>query len=162
MRSIVLILGVAFSSVLTGCGDGLPKPVPVSGKIMFKGNPVEAAQVTFHASTATSGRSAAGTTGKDGTFKLTTINTDDGAAPGEYIITVSKQEAKTGGSEPIDINKEGGPGAAYGAAMAAAGSGKMDSFMKDTLPAKYGKPGESGLTRTVVKGDENNFTIELK
>jgi hypothetical protein len=161
MRSLVLILGVAFSCVLTGCGDGLPKPVPVGGKIMYKGNPVEGAQVTFHSSTATGGRSAAGTTGKDGTFKLTTVNTDDGAAPGEYTITVSKQEAKTGGSEPIDITK-GDPSAAYGAAMAAAGSGKMDAFMKDTLPAKYAKPGESGLTRTVVKGEENNFTIELK
>ena len=165
MRSIVLVLGITLSFVLTGCGgDGLPRPVPTSGKIMFKGKAVDKAQVTFHATTTTGGRSASGTTAKDGTFKLTTINTDDGAAPGEYTITVSKVEAKRPGVDynDIDINAEGGPGDAYGAAMEAAGSGRADPNLKDALPPKYAKAGESGLTRSVVEGEENNFTIELK
>lgn len=163
MRALALSMVAGLVFIVSGCGgDGLPKPVPAGGKITLNGNPVEGALVTFH-SKGGSGRSATGKTGPDGTFKLTTVNTNDGAAPGDYLITVAKQTAKDGSSGgAIDINAGGDPGAAYAAAMASAGSNKPDKNMQDAIPAKYGNANESGLSRTIVKGEANDFTFDLE
>jgi len=106
-------------------------------------------------------RSASGNTDKDGNFKLTCVNTDDGAVPGDYVVTIAKQEAKGGGSSSVDISS-GNFGADYGARMGAAGSGNMAKVMKELLPAKFADAAESGLVRTVVKGDKNDFTFDLR
>lgn len=147
--------------LISGCNSsGSVPPVPVSGKVTLEGKPVEGAIVTFLTKTG-EGRSASGKTGADGAFKLTSINTNDGAPPGDYIITIAKTEMKgadSGGG--IDISK-GDYGAAYGAAMAAAASGNMSKVQKDLLPKKYASAADSGLTRTVVKGDANDFLFDL-
>jgi hypothetical protein len=161
MRALFLMIPVLALS-LSGCGGASTPPVPVTGKVLAGGKPVEGAIITFLSQAKEGGRSASGRTDKDGTFKLTTAKTDDGAPPGEYTITIAKQESKTGGGNaPIDINASGGPGAAYGQAMAAAGSGNMSKVMKDLLPAKYASAATSGLTRTVVKGEKNEFEFDL-
>lgn len=159
MRALFVLMSViAFS--LAGCGSGSNPPVPVSGKVVLEGKPVEGAVVTFH-SKDPGGRSASGRTGSDGTFKLTTVKTDDGAPPGDYVITIAKQESKVpGGNAPVDISK-GDYGAAYGQMMGAAGGGNMSKIMKDVLPAKYANAADSGLSRTVVKGEPNEFDFEL-
>ena len=88
----------AVLAVTAGCGgSSLGTPVPVTGKIIYQGQPVEGAQVTFHAKADTGEegavrRSANGRTAADGTFSLTTFKTGDGALPGDYVITVSKIE----------------------------------------------------------------------
>lgn len=158
MRGL-LVLSCLISFCLVGCGgDGFEKPVPVSGKVVLNSKPVDGAMVTFHSKSG--GRAASGNTDKEGNFKLTSVNTDDGAAPGEYAITVVKQETKDGGSSSVDISK--GYGEDYGKMMGAAASGNMSKVMKDLVPAKYASAADSGLVRTVVKGDQNNFTIDLK
>ncbi len=157
---LAVVLSCLLTFILSGCkGDGFEPPVPVTGKVTLSGKGVDGAMVTFLSKAAL--RSASGNTDKDGNFKLTCVNTDDGAAPGEYVVTISKQESKTGGSEAVDISS-GNYGADYGARMGAAASGNMANAMKDLLPAKYASPAESGLVRTVVKGDKNDFTFDLK
>ncbi len=151
----LLVLGFA------GCGGGSIAPVPVSGKVALKGKPIEGALVTFHSGGTGGGRSASGRTAADGTFKLTTNRTNDGAQPGDYTITIAKQESKSGGSSGVDISS-GDFGAAYGQMMGAAGSNNMAKVMKDVLPAKYASAASSGLTRTVVKGEENVFEFDLE
>jgi Carboxypeptidase regulatory-like domain len=157
MRTYLLLSIVALA--FSGCGGESSPPVAVSGKVSMKGKPIEGAVVTFHASA--QGRSASGKTAADGTFKLTTNKTDDGAKPGEYTVTISKQEAKTGGSSGVDITK-GDFGAAYGQMMGAAGSNNMAKAVKDALPAKYASAASSGLSRTVVKGEKNEFEFDLE
>lgn len=157
MRTLKMLLLSAVACTL-GCGGSLgPPPVPVSGKVTLGGKPVEGATVTF-LSTA-GGRSASGKTGGDGSFKLSTINTDDGARPGEYNVTIAKIESKLGGKE-TDVEK-GEYGDDYDAMMMGAASGDMSKVLKNNLPEKYASPTGSGLSRSVVKGEENNFVFEL-
>ena len=157
---MAVFLGSLLSICFVGCGggDGFPPPVPVSGKVVFAGKPVEGAAVTFLSKSG--GRSASSNTDKDGNFKLTSVKTDDGASPGEYAVTISKQEAKGGGSATVDISK--GYGENYGKMMGASGSGNMDKVVNQVLPAKFADPLESGLVRSVVKGDKNEFNFDLK
>jgi hypothetical protein len=159
MRAMTIMFAM-ISCGLVGCGgSSLPPPVPVSGKVTLAGKPVDGAVVTFLSTDG--GRSASGTTGSDGSFKLTTINTNDGARPGEYTVTISKTESKVGGAAEIDV-AAGEYGDAYGAMMgAAAKGGDMSKVMKSMLPEKYANAAESGLKRTVVKGEENDFLIDL-
>lgn len=155
---VLMMMFACFAFGLSGCGDGLPKPVPVGGKVTFSKKPVEGALVTFLSKGG--GRSASGRTDAEGNFKLTTINTDDGAPPGEYTITIAKQESKVAGGNSVDV-ASGEYGAAYGQMMEAAASGTMDKVMKNNLPEKYANAADSGLIRTVVKGEENNFAFDL-
>jgi hypothetical protein len=156
-----LMLLVPLLTIVAGCGGGRERPVPTGGTVMFNKKPVEGAVVTFISKGG--GRSASGKTAADGTFKLTSINPNDGAVPGEYMITIAKQEMKgaEGGGGGVDISS-GDYGAAYAAGMAAAGTNQMSKLMKDQLPKKYANAAESGLTRTVVKGEDNNFAFELE
>ena len=158
MRMAVL-LGSMLSFCFVGCGggDGFPPPVPVSGKVVFAGKPVDGAAVTFLSKSG--GRSASGKTDKDGNFKLTSVKTDDGASPGEFAVTISKQEAKGGGSATVDISK--GYGENYGKMMGASASRNMEKMINQILPAKYADPLQSGLVRSVVKGDKNEFDFDL-
>ena len=152
-----LIVGLLLAGVV-GCGGEPDPPVPVSGKVLYGGKPVEGATVTFLP--AESGRSASGKTGADGAFTLTTNKTNDGAKPGEYVVTIAKVEAKGGGDGGVDISS-GDYGAAYAAGMSAAATNSTNKMLKDALPAKYGDPKQSGLTRSVVKGEVNEFEFDL-
>ena len=148
---------------LVGCGgDGLPPPVPVSGTITLKGKAVADATVTFLSTDG--GTSASGKTGSDGTFKLTTVNTDDGARPGEYTITIAKVDSKFGEDDMMNVNDDGSMdfGDAYGKMMDASATGNMSKMMENQLPAKYAEAGTSDLKRTVVKGEANDFAIDLE
>jgi hypothetical protein len=65
------------------------------------GKPVENATVTFMPQQGGSGKQATGQTGPDGSFQLTTRNTNDGALPGEYRVTevppaTNMRDAKAG------------------------------------------------------------------
>ena len=162
-RAVLLVMCLPLASCI-GCGsnDGA-NPVPVSGKIMFRGDPVEDARVTFHATGTEGARSASGRTNARGEFSLTTFDTDDGAIPGEYTITVTKADA-TAMSASMEIDAEGDSfGADYTAAMEAAARGDDKSIpgADSTLPEKYASAAESGITRSVVAGQRNEFTIDL-
>lgn len=143
-----------------GCGgSGFPDPTPVTGTVTHQGKPVEGAKVTFLSQTG--GRSASATTDASGKYSLTTFNTNDGALPDEYTVTIAKyDEADTGGS--ID-DTQGAMGSDYDAMMtaSASGSGGIDKEASK-LPAKYADAAESGLSRTVAEGQPNEFNFELE
>ena len=92
---------------LAGCGEDpgvtdRPATVPVSGVVTLGGNPVEGATVTFHAGVpapgqTAQGNSAVGQTDAEGRFQLKTFEANDGAVPGEYVVTISKYEAAASG-----------------------------------------------------------------
>jgi hypothetical protein len=157
-QATVLTLTVA----LIGCGSGgdFADTVPVSGTINLGGAPLAGAKVTFVVK-GTEGRSASGLTDDSGKFKLTTFDTDDGAIPGDYVVTVSIPKADPE-SDAIDISDgDGDFGEAYEAGMENASEGGKTEDVYARVPSKYGQPATSGLDRTVGKSGKNEFTIDL-
>lgn len=87
-----LLLGFALS-LLSGCGDGRPSRVPVSGRVMIDGKPLAKAGVRFYP---TGGRSSAGKTDADGRFVLTCYEPNDGALVGSHQVIVAAIEEISG------------------------------------------------------------------
>jgi len=81
---------------LVGCGQSDPPQVavfPVTGKVKLVGGEVPAsARLVFHAVTRSEalppGVAPSAIVDKDGSFKVGTYGTGDGAPPGEYKVTV--------------------------------------------------------------------------
>jgi hypothetical protein len=84
------IAGLALAGA--GCGKGKSKPIPTEGTVTLDGKPLADAQVVFHPLEG-KGQVASAITGSDGSFRLTTTNTGDGAVPGDYKVTVRKKTA---------------------------------------------------------------------
>lgn len=151
--SMVVIVGACVVGAL-GCGlktrlEGL---VPVEGTVTFQGKAVEGATVVFVPATAAT-RAAVGRTDAAGRFSLTTKDPGDGAAPGPYLLTVSKTEA-TGGLSTAEAEQW---------------SRRRENFGKypprpkitELLPKKYKVANTSGLQTTVSPG-QNTVDITLE
>jgi hypothetical protein len=87
------IAGVVGLSVwFAGCaGDsGRPKVAPVSGKVTQNGKTLTMGDVTFTPTGGMpgTGHVATGQIGPDGSYRLTTFNTGDGAVLGTHKVTV--------------------------------------------------------------------------
>jgi hypothetical protein len=86
------MLALAFLLPLLGCGPkgiAVPKTVPVSGSVLVKGRPVANVRVTFHPQFDI-GRvpfTPSGVTDRNGQFRLSTGAPNDGAPPGNYVVT---------------------------------------------------------------------------
>ena len=79
------------AAALASCGDGRVAVYPAHGKVLDeKGKPAAGAVVTFHPVAPPGGgvEAVSGTVGADGTYRLTTYETGDGAPAGEYVVTV--------------------------------------------------------------------------
>lgn len=139
-----------------GCGHGGPNinPQPVGGVVLFNGEPVEGATVSFtpeRTGADAEGVPAVGRTGVDGTFQLRALHSGRpftaGTAVGQYIVTVVKQDIPAL-SDPELVNN---PPPVMPPAMLEP---------RDLLPATYGSTVKSPLRAEVIKGD-NNFQFEL-
>jgi len=147
LGSAALVTGLA----LLGCGDGtgLSPRYAVSGKVTYKGMPVEKGTINF-APVAADGRAAGGQI-DNGYYTLTTLAPNDGALPGKYRVTVlSKERDETKLKE-----------------VAKGGQFHHDpSFFeankkaKSLVPSKYGLADTSGLERE-VKAQSNTIDIDL-
>src|SRR5712692_350445 len=92
IRKRSALLGSFLSAViLTAAGCGGDKTVKVEGLVTLDGNPLPGATVSFMP--VGEGRAATGQTGADGSFRLGTFGTDDGALAGEYKVIVVVSEA---------------------------------------------------------------------
>lgn len=91
---------------------------------------------------------AAGRTDAEGTYTLTTFQPDDGALPGEYRVTVTKQEVPTEFAEEAEA--------------APAGEDEEElAAPKSLLPEEYADVEQSPLTATVAEA-ENTVDLELE
>jgi hypothetical protein len=155
----IALLGVP----LFGCGgESLPKRVPVSGSVTYKGKAVEGATVGFLCEGAP--RMASGITDKDGKFTLTTYEPNDGAIPGKHTVTVTKMDKTSDLMEAQDRNANADPeaaGDAYGKAMARAAKDPKQGA-KDVLPAVYSSPTTSPLRETVNETGPNVIPIQIQ
>lgn len=150
LRSLLLLLGI-LAITLSGCGGGSgPETVPVTGTVLLDGNPVVDADVTFMAEGAS--HAASGKTDAQGKFSLKTMD-KEGAVLGTHAVTIVKVEA----GDTADMTEED-----YVKQMEASkGGSTVPLESKSKLPAKYGSTETSGLTRTVKKGEKNDFKFEL-
>jgi hypothetical protein len=134
---------------LPGCGGGddapanRPKPVPVSGTVLYNQKPVAGATVVFHPDG--HAHAASGQTDDGGRYSLQTFAPNDGAVPGEYKVTVAKIEAPPGGEErESQIDSPAPP--------------KQQSL----VPERYASPASSDLKASVTQGGDNKFDFDLK
>ena len=151
---LVLMVCLACCALLAGCRGGTSNPatVPVTGTVTLNGEAVEGATVTFTGEG--SPRPATGTTDAQGKFSLTSFEPDDGAAPGDYAITITKYADTAGGANPDEVDTTS-PDAMYGDGGPDAGG------PKNALPAKYEVMTNTPLKETVTAGEDNNFTFNL-
>jgi hypothetical protein len=130
-----------------GCSGG--RLAPVTGKVLVNGQPAGGAVVVFNpaANPNTMERKPTGFCKADGTFVVGTFKDDDGAAPGEYLVTLSW------------------PGAAPAAKAAPKGLAGADERAldgSDQLKGKYRDPLISGIKVTITPGPNDLNPFELK
>lgn len=90
--SCALLVSFLSAVMLTtvGCGSA-GKTFKVEGVVTLDGKPLPGATVSFMPEG--EGHAASGRTDADGSFRLTTFRTDDGALPGNYKVVILVDEA---------------------------------------------------------------------
>ena len=153
MFALVLALTVA----TVGCkGSRLEGLVDAEGVVTLNGSPVEGATVIFAPkSYGEKSGSATATTDAQGKFKLTTSQPGDGAYPGDYLVSVTKdrvegvmsfEESARRAADPNGAGKEPAP----------------EQSVVHELPTKYGDINSSGLTVTLPAGGDKNIALALE
>lgn len=157
-KSSFILIYALFCGLLSlpGCGGGgaegdadRPARTPASGKVTYKGSPVEGATVVLSPSSE-GGKPASGLTDASGMFKLRTFETDDGAIAGEYKVTVTKLKASASSTvseddpnyDPEAADDEAGP--------------------EHLLPEKYSSAASTDLTATIpAEGEVTDLNFDL-
>jgi hypothetical protein len=118
----VLFLGLLVLQISCSRGDRRPLS-RVKGKVLFEGRPAENAVVFFHPrdKSEKDRPTPQGRVDADGAFQLTTYDANDGAPPGQYVVTVVWAE--------------------YGK--------RSDDITKLLVPPRYMSPATSGLSAEV-------------
>jgi hypothetical protein len=154
-RGFLIAPGLLALLACAGCG-GPGKLYKVEGTVTFEDKPLEGATVLFFQEDG-GGQAASGVTGSDGSFRLTTVTTGDGARAGDYkvLVTLPKSEA-----EP---NIPGG-GKDNAENMKAMKEFAMKAKKKDTgkpqLPANYGDRAKTPLKYKVPP--DGSIEIQLR
>src|SRR5262245_32160157 len=139
MRVHVRSVGVIVIATLAvgGCSKG-PSVYRVKGIVKYQGKPLTTGKVAFH-HTDQKSPLVKGDIGADGTFQLTTSRPNDGAAPGDYRVTVTSM---TPGKGIEGVDKDYRPPQAL-------------------IPLKYMRLDESPLKATVEPRDDNDIQLSL-
>jgi hypothetical protein len=87
---------VAAVAALAGCGGDKPKLVPVTGKVIHKGQPLTAGSIWFQPAEGNpyQGEKPSCQLAIDGTFTMRTFPFGQGVPPGAYKVTLSPELAK--------------------------------------------------------------------
>lgn len=134
--------------LLVGCGGvkDAPELAQTEGTVLFKGNPLSGASVTF---TPENGPIAVGKSDAEGKFKLSTQGRP-GAMVGAHRVAVTAL-APAANAKAAKSNE------------AAADLGENYVPTVSSIPESYGDPRKSGLSATVsAKSAENDFKFDLK
>jgi hypothetical protein len=153
------------SVFLPGCSSektiDRPTVVPVTGVVMYNGNPVSGATVTFM--NEKSPRAASGVTNDKGEFQLTTFDPNDGAVLGVHKITVVKKEAGAAPSKSPEAMLQDSASItnSYTQKMGTGANAKPQEGPKSLIPLKYESIATSGLSEEVKAQGENRFPLQL-
>ena len=121
---------ILISLIITGCSGDDRGLAPVSGTVLFNGKPLPNAGIIFTPDEDNT-RVGVGSTDKDGKYKLTSFQINDGAKIGKYAITIRAEEGGDSKLKPADA---------------------LD-FVRGKIitPLKYSRPENSGLTAEVAR-----------
>ncbi|QDU41587.1 hypothetical protein Mal52_00400 [Symmachiella dynata] len=147
-RHVMVGLALVVLGAISGCGESGPDLSSVTGSVLYQGNPAAGALVIFNPVSGEKGslKRPSAQVADDGSFQLSTLGAADGAAPGDYLVTVLWLEGG-GGSEG-----EQGLGA----------SQRSKAGGPDRLGGRYSRPESSGLKATIVAGENVLPPFELK
>lgn len=153
-RMFSTVANCLLALLICGCGSegGRPPMGKVRGVVTYKGKPVSGAVVNLSMEGAS--RGASGTTDENGSYKLTTFDTNDGAFVGTHKVTVAKAAAASLGKDPKELKPED--------LLKITSEGKLKETAKTSeIPAKYADFKTSKLQLTIEPGD-NQKNIELE
>lgn len=142
---VFTVVAALLGTVVGGCGSA-GKPVPAKGKVVFKGQPLSGASVSF-VPTSEKTQMASGSTDAGGEFTLASAG-KPGAVPGEYLVAISKVESFTPqvGAKPEEMAK----------ISASLPKQKPVAASKSVIPVRYADPKQSGLKATVTTDPAKN------
>ena len=137
MLVVRALVAVSLLLFIAGCAKkGGLETAPVSGKVTYRGKALSTGTVMFVPG---EGPAATGEIGNDGTYKLTTYKTDDGAVIGLHKVTITALQGMDGALPEL---RSGTPG--------------------PLVPAKYLNAESSGLTADVKPKTNNEVNFDLK
>jgi len=138
---------VAMVLVIVGCtrGSGV-QTVPVSGKVTYKGQPVEGATISFMPEGET--RPATAISGPGGAYRLMTLDAA-GAMPGHYTVVIRKSDIPTESTKAVSMEE------------ALKLNSRPPPQPKELLPAKYADAARSPLKFEVKAGQKNTADLQL-
>ena len=105
-----LALGFGLICFVVGCSSPPPVEtlVPVAGKLMVNGKPMDGVTLTFIPEISKNNRGGSAITGTDGSFTVTDLTQNlPGMAAGRYIVAYSRMRLADGSAPPEP--KEGEP-----------------------------------------------------
>lgn len=158
-RRSAVVLGVTgLAGMLVGCGGGaaLPETIPVTGAVMYKGKPIEGAEVAFWGPGAP--RAATGITDAEGKFSLSMFDINDGCLAGENVVTITKIDGSKAAAGPTPEQMLQDPMALAKAGATQASS--KDSGPKSAIPEKYADRKLTSLKEN-VSSSNNKFVFNL-
>ncbi|EAQ80304.1 hypothetical protein DSM3645_10682 [Blastopirellula marina DSM 3645] len=141
IHATLFLIAVAF----VGCTqkpdlpEGTPPLYPLTGTVVYDGQPLTDAVVVFNPTQGEVAGSAM--TDAEGKFRARAYPPHDGLPEGPYIVTVSKTK-----DIPLPADKYGQTG----------------SRTEDVIPAKYKNAKTSQLTVDVAPEYDNDVTLELQ
>ena len=153
------MIGICMASI--GCGSksiaGRDPVYPVSGKVIYKGEPVTGADLTFLSEGKK--RSAFARTDEQGRFRLTTFAPNDGAVAGKQFVLVRKVEPATEAAEKEPDIKD----PSYDPFKVAANAAKAAKAKpKNQIPSKYADEKSTDLIAVVTAEKNPELVLELK
>lgn len=91
LTTVFPITLVALAGLVAGCGDNKVTTYPVSGQVLYNGQPLKGVAIAFHAVDPKNdiGYPPHADTDSEGKFLLAGHLTDDGAPAGEFVVTVA-------------------------------------------------------------------------
>ena len=165
MQVRLLLLPLLVLSIwAVGCSSKA-KPIPVEGIVTLDNKPLEGAEIEFQPLDK-SGMRAFGVSGSDGSFRLTTLRSNDGALPGEYKVLVSLKEANPKGT--VGPSDGGDPKQVMEAMKKSFDLSKKKDTKSASLTPKsrlspnYGDPEKSKLRQTIPLPDGEAIKLDLR
>jgi hypothetical protein len=144
--SLCLLCAVAGGGCGGGTEDGRLAVQPASGKVTVAGQPAAGVFVVLYPAPGTpaaqAGVKPSGTTGEDGSFRLSTYEQNDGAPAGDYAVTMRWHRA--------DPRSAGRPAIPFGRQP------------PDRFRGKYNNPQTTSWRVTIREGDNELPPFEIK
>ena len=118
------------------CGSGKVRVYPVSGEVFVNGKPAQGALIHLHPRDRENCPPAFAAVQADGYFQITTFSSNDGAAAGDYAVTITWNDERREDGETI--------------------------YSADKLGDLYSKAETSGLVASVKSGKNELPRFDLK